>query len=119
MIMTLYTEDFFDAAHLIEGYDGKCSRIHGHTWKIAVWIRGDSKLIDKNGILWDFSNIKKITHEFDHKNLNEVIDVNPTAENLAVYVYKKMKKDSPDLSFKVRIYEKIIKKESYCETGDF
>jgi 6-pyruvoyltetrahydropterin/6-carboxytetrahydropterin synthase len=119
MILTIYTEGYFDAAHLLNDYDGKCSFLHGHTWKISVWVKGDESLKDKSGILWDFGNLKIILDELDHKNLNEVIDVNPTAENIALFVYKKLKKDYKDLQFKVRIYEKIVEKESYCETGDF
>jgi len=40
MIITLYTEEFFNAAHLLENYNGKCSEIHGHTWKVSLWIKG-------------------------------------------------------------------------------
>lgn len=119
MKLTLYTEDYFDAAHFIEEYDGKCANLHGHTWKICIWVRGDEQDIDARGILWDFGNLKKIVSEFDHKNLNEVLNVNPTAENIVLYAYKKLKKEYPGLDFKVRVYEKIIRKESYCEAGDF
>jgi 6-pyruvoyltetrahydropterin/6-carboxytetrahydropterin synthase len=117
MLLTLYTEDYFDSAHFIENYDGKCAQLHGHTWKICVWVRGDDSLLE-NGILWDFGNLKRLTNEFDHKNLNEVLKINPTAENLVMYVYHKLKAQYGRLGFKVRIYEKIIKKESYCEAGD-
>jgi 6-pyruvoyltetrahydropterin/6-carboxytetrahydropterin synthase len=119
MILTLYTEGYFDSAHYLKNYEGKCANLHGHTWKICVWIKGDDSLRNKIGILWDFSNLKKIIDEFDHKNLNELMDENPTAENLTIFIYKKLKKDYEKLQFKVRIYEKIVEKESYCETGDF
>jgi 6-pyruvoyltetrahydropterin/6-carboxytetrahydropterin synthase len=119
MKLTLYTEDYFDAAHFIKDYDGKCSNLHGHTWKICVWVRGDEMRLDSKGLLWDFGNLKKLIGLFDHKNLNDVLDFNPTVENLVLYSYKKLKQTYAGLEFKIRIYEKIIKKESYCETGDF
>ena len=119
MTLTLYTEGFFNAAHLLNGYNGKCSQLHGHTWKVCVWIKGEEEKKDSVGILWDFGNLKKITNQLDHKSLNDILPENPSVENIAIFIYNKLKKDSPDLLFKVRIYESIIKKESYCETGDF
>ncbi len=119
LILTLYTEEFFNAAHLLEGYEGKCSQMHGHTWKISVWIRGDEAKKDQIGILWDFNNLKKIVMQLDHKYLNDVIKENPSVENITLFIYGLLKKKFPHLYFKVRIYESLLKKESYCETGDF
>ena len=119
MILTLYTEDVVDAAHMLKGYDGKCSVLHGHTWKITVKVKGDESLRDETGILWDFGNLKKETSKMDHNNLNEVLQVNPTAENIALYLYRKFKKQSPDLLFNIRVYESAVLKEAWCETGDF
>ena len=119
MFLKLYTEDFFNAAHYLSGYDGKCSELHGHSWKICIWVKGEDSQKNKIGLLWDFNNLKKISDSLDHKSLNAVLDVNPTVENLVSYIYKQLKKNDPNLQFKVRIYESITKKESYCETGDF
>lgn len=119
MKLTLYTEGFFNAAHMLSGYDGKCANIHGHTWKVAVWIKGDEKDCDDVGLLWDFNTLKNIIDDLDHKYLNDVIEINPTVENIALYVYKKLKAGSDKLDFKIRIYESVLKRESYCELGDF
>ena len=119
MILTLYTEEYFNSAHLLEGYDGKCSQIHGHTWKISVWIKGDENKKNKIGILWDFNNLNKLVNKLDHKYLNDVMKKNPTVENITIYIYNIFKNEHPDLDFKIRIYESIIKKEAYCEAGDF
>lgn len=119
MVLTLYKEDFFDSAHSLCDYEGKCSELHGHTWKLSVWVRGEESELQPNGILWDFSNIKKITAKLDHKNLNEVLDVNPTAENLSLYIYRELKRDYSKLQFKVRVYENSLTRIAYCETGDF
>lgn len=119
MTLTLYTESFFNSAHFIENHPGKCATLHGHSWKICLWIRGEQQYLDNNGILWDFGNIKKITEELDHKNLNTVLKFNPTAENITLYIYKKLKAQYPHLLFKVRIYESSLAKQAFCETGDF
>jgi 6-pyruvoyltetrahydropterin/6-carboxytetrahydropterin synthase len=119
MQLTLYKEDFFDASHRLNDYEGKCAQSHGHTWKICIWVRGEEKDLQPNGVLWDFSNIKEITNEFDHQFLNEVITKNPTAENLTIYVYKKLKKEYKNLKFFVRIYENALSRLAYCQAGDF
>jgi len=119
MKLELYTEDFFSSAHIINNYPGKCSRLHGHTWKVSVWVRGDEKDLDSNGILWDFSNLSDSIEELDHKFINDIVQVNPTAENLTLYLYKKIKSAAPYLEFRVRVYESLVKKESWCEAGDF
>ena len=91
----LRVEDYFDAAHFLRGYKGKCSNLHGHTWKVEVFIIG--RELDKTGMVIDFGilkkALKKVLDEFDHKCINEhsnfdgkVHDVNPTAENLSVYI---------------------------------
>lgn len=119
MELVLYTEAYFDAAHFIEGHEGKCANLHGHTWKIELWVKGDDALLDKRGILWDFGNAKKAAERFDHKNLNEVMDGNPTAERLVVDIFLALKRERPELEFKVRVYENVASKTSYCEGGDF
>lgn len=66
-------------------YESKCENLHGHNWIITVEISG--KELNKNGMLVDFTRIKELIHdELDHKNLNEVFDFNPTAENIAKWV---------------------------------
>ena len=119
MTLTLYTEEFFSAAHLLEGYDGKCSELHGHSWKVSVWIRGEEEQKDEVGILWDFNNLKKIMEQLDHKNLNNILKVNPTVENLSKHIYLELKKSNKALEYKVKVYENVINKESFCEIGDF
>ena len=74
------------AAHrLALDYESKCSNLHGHNWIIDVYLKSD--ILDKNGMVMDFTHIKrKITDAFDHKVINDVVDFNPTAENLAKYI---------------------------------
>lgn len=63
-------------------YESKCIQLHGHNWVITIFCR--SRELNKNGMVVDFSEIKKkIKQPLDHKFLNEVLPFNPTAENIA------------------------------------
>ena len=66
-------------------YESKCSRLHGHNWRITVFCMAKQK--DENGMVVDFSHVKCLIHgRLDHGNLNELLDFNPTAENLAEWI---------------------------------
>ena len=85
----------FEAAHQINGYKGKCQRLHGHNWSVEAVVIGDK--LDELGMLVDFKMLKqelnKVLDELDHRYLNELEmfkTKNPTAENLAQYVFDKL-----------------------------
>lgn len=79
------------AHNLKLSYDSKCENLHGHNWIIEVTCAcDDHELVD--GMVMDFTHIKKAVQDrFDHKYLNELepfkSGVNPTAENMAKYIY--------------------------------
>ncbi len=86
----------FAAAHRLRQYKGKCENLHGHNWKVAVAVEGET--LDKTGILVDFTILKKELNEIlkvlDHKNLNGIEffkKKNPTSENISFYIYQKIK----------------------------
>lgn len=83
----------FAAAHLIRGHPGKCSRLHGHNWRIKLTVSCED--LDQYGIGIDFGDIKEVLHgiigELDHRNLNDLspfATLNPTAENIARLVFE-------------------------------
>ncbi|WP_104370442.1 6-carboxytetrahydropterin synthase QueD [Desulfocucumis palustris] len=85
--------NFIDSAHFLRGYKGKCSNIHGHTWRVEVTLRGEK--LNEIGLLADFNDIKKIikesTDSFDHKLINDLEpfnEINPSSENIAKYFYQ-------------------------------
>ena len=66
-------------------YESKCQRFHGHNGIVMIYCCSES--LDENGMVVDFSHVKKmITDKMDHRCLNEIFDFNPTAENLARWV---------------------------------
>ncbi len=89
MILTKLFE--FDAAHNLVNYHGKCERLHGHTYKLAVRLKGTRGPED---MVYDFVDLKKLVKEnvldeFDHHYINEFIP-QPTAENIAIYIWDKL-----------------------------
>jgi 6-pyruvoyltetrahydropterin/6-carboxytetrahydropterin synthase len=115
----LMVEESFDAAHALRGYEGPCENLHGHTWKVQAFLKGEK--LNKVGLLEDFksvkSGLKEVLEEFDHKLLNDVkpFDVeNPSSENLAKNIYKKMKKETKMLS-KVLVWESHTSYAAYWE----
>lgn len=81
------------SAHFLRGYPGKCKDMHGHTWKIEVFLAADE--LNELGMVEDFALLKKQFKEFlemlDHKCLNDLEyfqKVNPTAENIAKFIYE-------------------------------
>lgn len=61
------TKEFsFEAAHALEGYDGPCREIHGHSYRLFVTVKGepvDDPANPKYGMVMDFGVLKRIVHE--------------------------------------------------------
>lgn len=86
----------FDAAHSLTDYPGECARLHGHTFRVDVVVAGEA--LNKIGLVYDFKDLKDkindILGRFDHRHLNEIPPFDkttPTAENIANYLYHKIK----------------------------
>lgn len=61
----IYKEVHFDASHRLLHYKGKCANLHGHRWKVEVWI--DGSVDNDTCILIDYNTIKTIVERFDHQ----------------------------------------------------
>ena len=115
----LHTRVVLSAAHHLNDYNGKCNRLHGHSYIVDVWIKGDISKLSNNGLLFDFTRVKELIRDnFDHYYLNDLISVNPTAEILSVVFYNLLKNDAPNLDFKIRVYEEFLSKQ-WAEFGDW
>lgn len=112
---TLHTKFKFDAAHLIEGYDGKCGRMHGHTYKVHISAESEqlnpSQYLKTADMVCDFQELKWAAEDaekggLDHGVLNELIEVNPTAERIAEFIYEETKSRIPSgIKLKVTVWE--------------
>ncbi len=88
-------ERSFSAAHYLRGYRGNCSTIHGHNWTVRAVVR--AKKLDSIGIAVDFKQLKReldtILAEFDHTDISnhpEFANCNPTSENLAMVIFRRL-----------------------------
>jgi len=97
---------YFAAAHQLRHFRGKCEKLHGHNWKIEVYIEGEE--LNDIGLLIDFKDVKnatsKILEGLDHSFLNELPpfkdqnpssenpfkDQNPSSENIAAYIFREL-----------------------------
>jgi 6-pyruvoyltetrahydropterin/6-carboxytetrahydropterin synthase len=107
-------EEEFSAAHALRGYRGKCENLHGHNWKVEVYVRGDR--LDSVGLLVDFKELKTATRQvmryLDHKNLNELrpfdTELNPSSEHIAGFILHKVAEQINNERikvYKVRVWE--------------
>ncbi len=125
MIVTVSRKAHFNAAHRLYRKDwtdeknsavfGKCSNpnFHGHNYELTVSVTG--RINKETGYVMDMKILKDIIKDeiedpFDHKNLNievpEFKELNPTAENIVVVIYNKIKaKLDPLLDLEVVLYE--------------
>jgi 6-pyruvoyltetrahydropterin/6-carboxytetrahydropterin synthase len=94
MYLLIVREDF-SAAHRLLSTGGKCAELHGHNWRVEVQVRAEG--LDGSGMAIDFHDLKAMTREtleeLDHRYLNDLPAFqrqNPTAENLARYIYEKL-----------------------------
>jgi 6-pyruvoyltetrahydropterin/6-carboxytetrahydropterin synthase len=112
--MEIFKEFSIEAAHWLpnvpEGH--KCRRLHGHSFRIEIHAKGP--LDETLGWVMDFADLKEafcaIEDQLDHRCLNDVAGLeNPTSENLARWIWNRMKLSLPTLS-------KVVVRET-CTTG--
>lgn len=91
----IYVESHFSAAHFLVDYPGDCARLHGHNWTVRIFVTCNA--LNKTGMGVDFRDIKQVLEgilaDFDHTNLNDLPafkDMNPTAENIAGFLYREI-----------------------------
>jgi 6-pyruvoyltetrahydropterin/6-carboxytetrahydropterin synthase len=102
---SLRVEADFAAAHFLSHYHGKCEKLHGHNYRVRLWVR--SAELDEGGMIADFSLLKKALKEtiglLDHSNLNdmEVFQNDPSAERIARFIFEEVKNRLPKLGVNI------------------
>ncbi|MBL0309350.1 MAG: 6-carboxytetrahydropterin synthase QueD [Bacteroidetes bacterium] len=101
--MELYKEFSFEAAHFLPKVadDHKCKKMHGHSYKVIVYINGPIDLL--TGWVMDFADLNRafqpILSQIDHTVLNNVEGLeNPTVECLTVWIWERLFPSLPLLS---------------------
>lgn len=101
--MRIYKEFQVEAAHLLPNVPEthKCGRLHGHSYKIEIHVYGN--VDDASGWVMDFAEIgeafQPVFNRIDHRFLNDIEGLeNPTSENLARWIWTRMKPVLPDLA---------------------
>jgi 6-pyruvoyltetrahydropterin/6-carboxytetrahydropterin synthase len=65
-------------------YESKCQNRHGHNWIVTVYVEAEEL---QNDMVIDFTELKRRIHDvLDHQHLNDVLNFNPTAENIAAWI---------------------------------
>ncbi len=93
----------FEAAHVLPHHPGKCSRLHGHSYRLEVAVEGPlHRSGPASGMVLDFDELKSIVERtviepLDHQSLNDVV-ANPTAELLAAWIWEQLAPQLPGLA---------------------
>lgn len=93
----------FEAAHVLPHHPGKCSRLHGHSYRLDVAVAGPLQPDGPAaGMVVDFDELARIVRTavidaLDHRHLNDTIE-NPTSENIVVWIWRRLAPQLPGLT---------------------
>jgi 6-pyruvoyltetrahydropterin/6-carboxytetrahydropterin synthase len=85
----------FESAHVLPFHPGKCARMHGHSYRLEVGVRGPIQTDGPaRGMIVDFDEIDRIVRRetvdlLDHQTLNDFIE-NPTAERIIMWIWRRL-----------------------------
>lgn len=100
-MFTITKEFKFEASHVLIGMtkNHPCGRLHGHSYVVIVEFQ--SPKLDEKGFVKDYGDLRPIREyldkHYDHRHLNDVLQMNPTAEIIANVLYERFKPDFPQL----------------------
>ncbi|MCX8032180.1 MAG: 6-carboxytetrahydropterin synthase QueD [Thermoleophilia bacterium] len=110
----------FAAAHRLPSYEGKCSRLHGHTYALEVTVEGvPQQSGPAAGMVMDFAELRDkvneiVVRKLDHQLLNELFEFVPTTEALAAWIFSRLREAGLAVA-RVRLAESP---NSYVEVTD-
>jgi 6-pyruvoyltetrahydropterin/6-carboxytetrahydropterin synthase len=85
----------FEAAHVLPHHTGKCSRLHGHSYRLDVAVEGSLHGEGPaTGMVVDFDELSRIVRAsivdaLDHRFINDTVE-NPTSENIVVWIWRRL-----------------------------
>jgi len=96
----------FEAAHRLPRYQGPCFELHGHSYELHVTL--EMPVDADTGMTLDFfvledSVKRRVLDRLDHRNINDTLE-NPTAENIAVWIWEQLKDEFPALQ-EIKLFE--------------
>lgn len=120
--MDIFKKITFEAAHSLPHAPAghKCGRLHGHSFRVEIHVSGP--VDPRSGWVMDFGDIKKafapLFEQLDHRHLNELPGLeNPTSENIARWIWSRLKPALPALS-KIVVHETCTAGCCYTGAGD-
>ena len=123
-IFRLTVTDEFSSSHCLRHYNGPCEALHGHNFVVEAVFEGE-RLTPDTEMLMDFKELKEfvkaILSKLDHVHLNNLPyfqNHNPTAENLARFIYwelARLVEGQPAKVAEVSVFEKSTSKATYFE----
>lgn len=110
---TLVKEFKFEASHQLMRHDGKCARLHGHSWKGRIIIQGEHLIScgPQANMLMDYSELSKVIQPIldkylDHYHLNETLHCeSPTSEFVARVIFEMILTSRPEWIFCLKAVE--------------
>ena len=116
----------FSAAHSIRDIGGNCENLHGHNFKVEVYLQSEE--LREDGTVMDFRELKSelnsVLDLLDHTNLNDIPpfdQINPSSENIAEYIYRELKSGIENMgaysvnNIRVNVWESETSMASYFE----
>jgi len=110
----------FAAAHRLPEHEGKCQRLHGHTYELEVTVQGTPQASGPAaGMVMDFAELrdqvtKLVVSRLDHQMLNDLFDFVPTTEAVAAWAFERLREAGLPV-VRVRLAEGP---NSYVEVSD-
>ena len=116
----------FEASHQLPNHNGKCARLHGHSWRGVIYVAGNELINSgaKQDMIMDYEDIKQyikpiLDNYLDHYHLNETTGLaNPTSEAIAKWIYQQLEDKIPGL-VAVRIDETCTSQCVYSKNPGF
>ena len=91
----------FSASHVLDGLNEEhpCARLHGHNYVVTIHLQ--SETLNEYGFVVDYRALKVVKEyidsTLDHRHLNDILSVHPTAENIAKFIFERFRRELPQM----------------------